>query len=439
MSNTFQLLLSAIFFCIASIPNAVNAQSNVSIRFSTDTVLIYGTKNNDDIRVWTKANGLIGVRANFTYAIFDPTIYTQVYFDGYEGDDRFRADADVLSIANGGSGDDRLMTVRGPAVFDGEAGSDELIGGPLADYLAGGTGDDNLYGYDGEDEIEGGPGYDLIVGGRYGDLIEGGTQDDIIFGQGGWDMILGNNGFDIIYGGNGNDQLDGGRGGDSIYGGASDDIIVGFTGDDILNGGRGNDIICGGDDDDAIRGELDDDRLYGEGGIDLLIGGAGINTTDDDTTGPCGPIIPVYRLPRHLLAELRNFEFSIPDIHTTVVDSDNDGNGNPFDTFQLRITFTNGPTTATGVRFGQSFTTTGPAFKAGATGVVAGTVAPHQVVSTSGSSNAFMILSYGATVGDQIFVEFDVTADGQTKRYRAGPFIVGEIDHGQREPATLVD
>ncbi|MEX2168643.1 MAG: hypothetical protein WD851_05005 [Pirellulales bacterium] len=68
---------------------------------------------------------------------FDATTIDQIYFRGYEGNDRFENLVNVSLTAFGDSGDDTL------------------IGGPNADALYGDVGNDTLYGNDGDDYLVG--------------------------------------------------------------------------------------------------------------------------------------------------------------------------------------------------------------------------------------------------------------------------------------------
>ena len=201
MITTTRIFLAALFL----VASAASTQAQMFVGISGSTLLILGTSDDDNVRVRTDNNGIFEVRANGQTTDFAPTGITQVFFEGFGGDDRFRADVGVLSIANGGSGQDRLLTVDGPATFDGGAGNDDVIGGPSDDLLVGGSGDDDLFGNGGDDQIFGDSGEDLIYGGNGDDVIGGGTQDDLIFGQSGADTIAGDNGEDRIFGSSGND------------------------------------------------------------------------------------------------------------------------------------------------------------------------------------------------------------------------------------------
>ena len=411
--------------CVVSVDSTVEAQSP-TVGVMGNTLVILGTSDDDDVRVSTRGNGTIRVRADGDNFDFDPALVSSVMFEGFGGDDRFRADVDVVSFANGGSGDDRLLTVSGPAVFDGGAGRDDVIGGPEPDTLSGGSGDDDIFGKNGDDELFGDAGEDLIYGGSGEDFISGGTQDDLIFGQSDDDEIFGDNGEDRIFAGSGDDVVDGGRGPDRIFGSSGDDMLNGSNGADELFGGSGEDVLCGGDGNDELRGNSGDDELFGENGVDLLVGGGGSDIEDEDGPGPCSGVI----------GGVSNVSTLVAFPRAQTIDANGNGIVDPGDTFELDVVFAAGASGATDVSFGGNFVVIGPGDQVGGVGEFVGDLMPNEVVTTDAGSDACIAVDAAASPGDQIFVEFDVSADGQTSRFRSGPFIVGQITDGQGASAA---
>lgn len=112
----------------------------------------------------------------------------------------------------------------------------------------------------------------------------------------------------------------------------------------------------------------------------------------------------------------------------------------PGDTFEVNVTVTNTAViTATNVSVGQNPTIIG----SGATlentlsGTAFGDIPPGESRSTDQFSDFDIRVNPGATPGQSFFVEFDLTADGQTSRVRLGPFTVGNISNGQTYSVTV--
>ncbi len=107
-----------------------------------------------------------------------------------------------------------------------------------------------------------------------------------------------------------------------------------------------------------------------------------------------------------------------------------DANGNGIidagDTFELDVQFTASNVNSNGVTFGQNAATIGPAMIIFSAGAPVGTVPAGQTITTTNLQDICVEVATTAQPGDQIFVNFDVTADGQTRRFRCGPFIVGQ-------------
>ena len=230
---------------------------------------------------------------------------------GGNGDDTLR----------GGDGNDRILGLNGRDTIEGRAGNDHLTLGasrtyhvpgekredPIIEIADGGTGDDRVLGGWGQDVLTGGEGADLVEGGGGDDAIDGGAgidrlrgnaDTDNVFGGDGQDTLDGGSGRDYLDGGTGNDRLSGGLGNDTLYGMDGDDLLdgglgldylEGASGNDILSGGTGNDTLSGGSGDDRIRAGDGDDNVYTGLGRDTVEAGGGqdkvFGQSDDAVTG----------------------------------------------------------------------------------------------------------------------------------------------------------
>ncbi len=193
--------------------------------------------------------------------------------------------------------------------IEGDAGDDELIGGPNVenslfghssfgdgagtDTLIGGSLRDELFGSDNADSLDGGGDGDSLNGGGGADQMVGGAGDDQFGGfstlPDGADAILGGPGFDrFAYEGreggvsaDPDDLADDGEGcpgagceGDNI--GADVEGIQGGNGNDVLIGNDAHNDFFGDDGDDLIDGAGNSDfGLFGGAGADVINGGAG--------------------------------------------------------------------------------------------------------------------------------------------------------------------
>ena len=218
-----------------------------------------------------------------------------LYFKGNSGDDTFRNDTGLESLAYGNNGNDLLIGGSGydklhggndNDTLRGRGGDDSLHGDYGDDLLAGGSGDDNLRGWYGNDRLYGQDGNDYVSGYLGDDILHGGNGDDVVKGHEGDDRIFGGDGSDELYGWLGNDRLLGGNGDDYVSGYHGNDFIAGNRGDDVLKGHEGNDRLFGGAGDDAIYAWVGNDRLNGGAGNDELWGGDGndrlVGWTGDD-------------------------------------------------------------------------------------------------------------------------------------------------------------
>jgi hypothetical protein len=256
--------------------------AHCSITFTESEIIIDGSSNADDATV---ESGFVivggthpgdGTKVPFTKVSLrcgrisksstGHDSYTQVTFQGYEGDDAFTNDTWIPSVAYGGEGKDTLRGGKSTDLLygmadrdtlDGRDGADGVFGLGGNDLMYGGSGNDNLFGLDGSDVIFGGPGDDRIFGG---------TEKD---------LLLGEEGHDFLYGGPGDDTLRGHEGNDELRGGAGADFLRGDSGLDVLRGGTQNDTLYGGGGFDQLFGDDGNDGLYGGLGFDTLQGGAG--------------------------------------------------------------------------------------------------------------------------------------------------------------------
>ena len=299
----------------------------ISLNSSTGVLYIYGdsgantasaeidargTSNPNDDQVVAKIN-----LGNSSYVLrFAQLSVKEIYFQGYDSNDRFSNSTEILSRADGGAGDDWLSGGQGSDFLYGGPGNDFIYGGLGNDQILGGSENDNLFGCEGSDTVlgedgddtitdyafspldsnilDGGLGNDLIhgsgdlsfeeiSGGPGSDLIHafgiatvyGNEGDDTIYGTPQSDLIYGQDGHDKIYAGDGNDRVLGGAGEDWLFGENGNDAVVGDSGYDWVNGGAGNDFVYGGGDDDAVHGGEGDDVVVGGNGSDIMYGESG--------------------------------------------------------------------------------------------------------------------------------------------------------------------
>lgn len=81
----------------------------------------------------------------------------------------------------------------------------------------------------------GGAGNDVLVGGSGSDRLQGGDGNDILVGRAGNDWLYGRNGADRLYGGDHDDHLDGGHDGirDYLWGQLGVDTFVFYGSEDV--------------------------------------------------------------------------------------------------------------------------------------------------------------------------------------------------------------
>jgi len=139
----------------------------------------------------------------------------------------------------GGAGNDVFIVSASddPANINGNGGQDELVI----------TGTDGMTINMAQSQLtiaEGGAGDDVIMsGGRDGVYIKGGTGEDLLIGGAGDDVIVGGTGHNTIVGGTAKAIIYAGPNGDLIYGAAQSSIINAGGGEDTIIGGAGNDLI----------------------------------------------------------------------------------------------------------------------------------------------------------------------------------------------------
>ncbi|MBU2982517.1 tandem-95 repeat protein [Lentibacter algarum] len=227
-----------------------------------------------------------------------------------------------LDYAEGGAGDDTIITGDDDDTIFGGAGNDSIDAGIDEDSVFGGDGSDTIDGGEGDDFIDASGGTpltddvdpdpeddrDSVIGGAGNDTIFTGDDDDTITsGQGDDyvdagiddDVVTTGTGSDTVIGGQGNDvintegydyddapdseDLDPDNDRDSVVAGAGDDTIT--TGDDrdTIDGGAGNDVIDAGIDNDLVDGGAGDDSILAGDGNDTVTGGDGADTVDGGT------------------------------------------------------------------------------------------------------------------------------------------------------------
>lgn len=430
MLHTTHAALMLTFLTTVSALAVPSAQAQIEVTKSNGMITIDGTRFDDEVTVSIPSANVVRVRANGQVTDFpcqtNGTAAPMLLFFGLGGADDFVNRTRLTAVAYGGSGPDRLVATTGPAMFYGEGGADFIVGSSLADTLDGGLGADEIYGFEGSDDIVAGGGADCVVGGVGNDTISGGLGPDTIYGQEGADVIRGGNGEDYISGGLGNDFIEGGSNDDELLGGNSNDTIIGGFGNDLILGGLGSDLLCGSRGDDELRGGDGNDSLYGEDGVDVLLAGPGVDDLVQDGLGPC------------TLNGLTAIGSIVVFPGANGRDNNQNGIADPGDTFEIDVFVTAGGDGATGVRFGQNWTDIGPARQVGGVGTRSRTLTPGETYRMDRGSDACMSINSSASPGDQIFVEYDVSANGVTARFRSGPFIVGQVADGQTAAATFI-
>lgn len=251
----------------------------------------------------------ITVTADSTPALFGGTPSATTNLDADDGEtgasegDDVKADVENLK---GSAHDDVLTGSILSNTIDGNAGADDISGGPGngtcasdVDILNGGNDDDTFQmGFESNcgDAIDGGAGTDtanyemrlvaltITVDGQANDGVPPtatGEKDNIKTTV---EIVMGGEGDDSITGGTGNDTIYGGLGADDLFGGSGNDTLVGGPGADEIDGDAGDDFI------DEATADTDGPfikDLSAFEGQDIIHGGTGTNTCDfrrGDTT-----------------------------------------------------------------------------------------------------------------------------------------------------------
>jgi len=212
-----------------------------------------------------------------------------------------------------------------------------------------------------------------------------------------------------------------------------------------------------------------DDEVRGFANVVLQTDGFGLQRADRRGKGVDGlawATRPVHRDPSVRVAQARIEGTPPPDAPEEPEEPDTVGNITPTDAivvFPTRIPFGLGDTNgngvidagevfevdfgftntsgqvATNVSFGLNSMVVGPATQIGAIGGIVGDVPPGQTIVTDSNQDACIQVSLTAQPGDQIFLQYEVTADGETATFEAGPFIVGQITSGQTVPVQRIN
>ncbi len=254
-----------------------NQHDNVTLTNNYNTGMIEFSANSYDY--W----GILVGQATGTVAMDE---VSQVRADMHQGNDVLNANIGVTPvIANGGYGNDTLISGNGDDQLRGDQGNDVLRGGYGNDVLNGGSQNDRIYGGYGNDIISGESGNDILEGQGDHDRIWGGDGDDTIRGGDGDDAIYAENGHDRVFAQAGNDFISGGAGNDLLSRGNGNDILHGDDGNDTMHGNGGNDTMMGWNGNDYMYGGSGSDKMYGKEGTDELRGGSGNDLLDGGDDG----------------------------------------------------------------------------------------------------------------------------------------------------------
>lgn len=205
----------------------------------------------------------------------DSLSFVQTLIGGV-GNDTLGADAGEV---RGGDGNDRIRTTGGTVTLRGEAGDDQLTGGPNTSapvLMDGGAGDDLLLPTgQGAFDLRGGDGFDIVdfsTQGQFGSIEV--SKDDVANDNGGGgdpdnpdfddnlhtdlEQIIGTDGPDTITGSDGNDVIDGGGGGDQMFALGGNDTFLNATLPDTPDAENAPSDFCdGGAGIDALQDDGD--------------------------------------------------------------------------------------------------------------------------------------------------------------------------------------
>lgn len=199
-------------------------------------------------------------------------------FSGMPGKNHVGAlDIQVTATDSAGESVSDTFSLKVISLIEGGIGDDMLSGTAVDDLIYGYEGNDSLVGKDGTDRLEGGEGNDWLNGGAGTDTLLGGAGNDTYLVDEAGDVVIEADGegtdavrASVSYGLSANVEKLALIGGDNIDG----------TGNDLnntLTGNSGNNLLQGGEGNDRLNGDQGADTLIGGQGIDYLIGG-----TDSD-------------------------------------------------------------------------------------------------------------------------------------------------------------
>ncbi|NWD49213.1 S8 family serine peptidase [Pseudomonas gingeri] len=187
---------------------------------------LYGGSGDDTLIAASTGSWLVGGAGSNTY-------------NGGVGDDVFVISAsDNPANIHGNGGHDTAIVVGDKAVVlnmaqagltiaQGGSGDDTLVsGGNAGVFIKGGSGNSTLVGGGGNDVLVGGIGHNTIIGGSGKSVIYAGSQGDVIYASEGGSIIHAGGGSDRIFGGAGNDVIEVGHGNATIDGDGGINLVT---------------------------------------------------------------------------------------------------------------------------------------------------------------------------------------------------------------------
>lgn len=187
---------------------------------------LYGGSGDDTLIAASTGSWLVGGAGSNTY-------------NGGAGDDVFVISAsDNPGNIHGNGGHDTAIVVgdkgvvlnmaqAGLTIAQGGSGDDTLVsGGNAGVFLKGGSGNSTLVGGGGNDVLVGGAGRNTIIGGSGKSVIYAGSQGDVIYASEGGSVIHAGGGADRIFGGVGNDVIEVGHGNATIDGDGGINLVT---------------------------------------------------------------------------------------------------------------------------------------------------------------------------------------------------------------------
>lgn len=165
--------------------------ATVTVELQGKTLRITGTEEADTVRVFARGSKVVvevtppaGSPGTVETKEFIRGFVKTILFEGLGGDDVFLNElnySSVLTIANGGEGNDQLEGGEGRNILSGGGGDDKLVGGHKNDQLFGDAGKDDLDGRAGADLLDGGADADTIHRDRRDTVVSDG--DDTVLGD----------------------------------------------------------------------------------------------------------------------------------------------------------------------------------------------------------------------------------------------------------------